>query len=136
MPVCIQEHGYCTDCYTLSLPRQWFHHVWVFQILALNRHAKILHVILDIDTRLANIKIQGLPKNVSIMSDLIIKELKDIDKGIFEEKAEILLAKAVQWKYTNREEKLKNFAPSINKVGDTMTITIFERKHSSCKKCR
>ena len=50
------------------------------------------------------------------MSDLVIKELKEIDKGIAEEKEEKMLAKTVQWKFTDREGKLKNFDPSINKV--------------------
>ena len=63
-----------------------------------------------------NIKIQGLPKDVSNMTDLVIKELKEIDKGIAEEKEEKMLAKTVQWKFTDREGKLKNFDPSINKV--------------------
>ena len=82
----------------------------------LKQHAVRLRVNLDIDTKLVNIKIQGLPKDVSNMTDLVIKELKEIEKGITEEKEEKMLAKTVQWKFTDREGKFKNFDPSINKV--------------------
>ena len=48
------------------------------------------------------------------MTDLVIKELKEIEKGITEEKEEKMLAKTEKWKFTDRVGILKTYDPSIN----------------------
>ena len=86
----------------------------------LNDAAKKLHVKIEIMSRIPNIKIFGRTADVSAMQDLVAKELKDIDKGIVEESHEMMLAKTVQWKYTDSEGNINKFEPSINKVSEAV----------------
>lgn len=75
-----------------------------------------LHVTLDINIKLVNIKIGGRPEDVSKMTDLIVKELNDIKKGLSEEKEEKWLAKAIQWSYSDRVGVISKFDATTNKV--------------------
>lgn len=85
------------------------------QISALQVQAEELHVQLEVNKRLLNIKIVGRRSDVYQMSDYVTKALKDIDKEQVEMNNEKLLARSVQWQY-REDDKWLDFDPAANKV--------------------
>ena len=83
----------------------------------LRQEAHKLNVTINIDQRLRDIKLVGLPRSVVRLSDLVASELKVIEKDETEKKEEVLIAKAVQWSYEDDTETWVKFHPTINKVG-------------------
>lgn len=86
------------------------------QARKLQRQAANLHVKLEIDHRLHNIKIVGVSKDAYAMSDVIAIELQQMGKDANERMQETLMAQVVQWKYEDDNLQLVDYSPLINKV--------------------
>ncbi|XP_067933230.1 protein mono-ADP-ribosyltransferase PARP14-like [Watersipora subatra] len=86
------------------------------QLERLQTEARKLNVKLVVDKRLCNIKMVGLNRQLIMMSDFIVRELKWIEKKIHDKKDEVLIARAIQWKYEDSSAEWVNFDNVTNKA--------------------